>query len=314
MDQRPNLEAISQALQRIQPHIHRTPVLTCGTIDQKVGARLFFKCENFQKSGSFKFRGATHAVLSLDEAQAARGVLTHSSGNYAAALALAARNRGIPAYIVMPSDAPVVKQNAVRDYGGKITFCEPTMSSREATAAKIHKRTGANLIHSFNDFRNICGYGTAALELLEDVPDLEVIMTPTGGGALLSGTLIASKGLKPNIQVIGAEPAGADDAYRSWKAGKRIPLEQANTIADGLRTNLGERTFPIIKDLVDAIALTSEEAIGEAMQLVWERMKIVVEPSAVVPLAVLLEKKVDVTGHRVGIVLSGGNVDTRCLT
>ena len=309
MDQRPNFEAVSQALQDIRGFIHRTPVLTCSTIDRKVGAQLFFKCENFQKTGSFKFRGASHAVLSLDEAQASRGVLTHSSGNYAAALALAARNRGIPAYIVMPSNAPAVKQAAVKNYGGEITFCEPTMSAREEMAAEIHKRTGAHLIHSFNNPRNICGYGTAAFELLEDVPELEVLMTPTGGGGLLSGTLIAAKGLKPDIQVIGAEPAGADDAYRSWKAGKRIPLEQANTIADGLRTSLGEKTFPIIKDLVDAIALTSEEAIMEAMRLVWERMKIVVEPSAVVPLAVLLEKKVDMTGHRVGIILSGGNVD-----
>ena len=309
MDQRPNFEAVSQALQDIRGFIHRTPVLTCSTIDRKVGAQLFFKCENFQKTGSFKFRGASHAVLSLDEAQASRGVLTHSSGNYAAALALAARNRGIPAYIVMPSNAPAVKQAAVKNYGGEITFCEPTMSAREEMAAEIHKRTGAHLIHSFNNPRNICGYGTAAFELLEDVPELEVLMTPTGGGGLLSGTLIAAKGLKPDIQVIGAEPTGADDAYRSWKAGKRIPLEQANTIADGLRTSLGEKTFPIIKDLVDAIALTSEEAIMEAMRLVWERMKIVVEPSAVVPLAVLLEKKVDMTGHRVGIILSGGNVD-----
>ena len=315
MNQRPDLAAIDQALQDIRGFIHRTPVLTCSTIDQKVGAQLFFKCENFQKSGSFKFRGASHAVLSLNASQASRGVLTHSSGNYAAALALAARNRGIPAYIVMPSDAPAVKQEAVKDYGGEITFCEPTMSAREETAAEIHKRTGANLIHTFNDPRNICGYGTAAFELLEDVPELEVILTPTGGGGLLSGTLIAAKGLKPEIQVMGAEPAGADDAYRSWKAGKRILLEQAHTIADGLRTSLGEETFPIIKELVDAIVLTSEEAIMEAMRLVLERMKIVVEPSAVVPLAVLLEQKVNLAGRKVGIILSGGNVDLEaCLS
>ncbi len=309
MDERPTLETIRQAHQHIQGYIHRTPVLTCTTIDQRVGARLFFKCENFQKSGSFKFRGASHAVLLLDEDQAARGVLTHSSGNYAAALALAAHARGIPAYIVMPSNAPAVKKEAVKNYGGEITFCEPTMPAREAMAAEIQQRTGANLIHTFNDDRNISGYGTAALELLEEVPDLDVIMTPTGGGGLLSGTLIAAKGLKPDVQVIGAEPAGADDAYRSWKAGKLIPLERADTIADGLRTSLGERTFPIIKDLVDSIALTSEEAIMEAMWLNLERMKIVVEPSAAVPLAVLLEQAVDVAGRRVGIILSGGNVD-----
>jgi threonine dehydratase len=309
MDQRPNLEAIDHALQNIQGFVHHTPVLTCSTIDQRVGARLFFKCENFQKSGSFKFRGASHAVLSLDESQASRGVLTHSSGNYAAALALAARNRGIPAYIVMPSNAPAVKQAAVEEYGGESTFCEPTMSAREVMVAEVQKRTGAHLIHTFNDPRNICGYGTVAFELLKEVPELEVIMTPTGGGGLLSGTLIAAKGLNPDIQVIGAEPAGADDAYRSWKAGKRILLEEAHTIADGLRTSLGEETFPIIQELVDVIALTSEEAIMEAMRLVLERMKIVVEPSAVVPLAVLLEGKVDLAGEKVGIVLSGGNVD-----
>ena len=309
MDQRPNLETIRQAHERIRPYIHRTPVLTCTTIDQRVGAQLFFKCENFQKSGAFKFRGASHAVLLLDEVQAAQGVLTHSSGNHAGALALAARNRGIPAYIVMPSNAPAVKQAAVQGYGGEIIFCEPTMSARETRAAEVQQRTGATLIHSFNDYRIIAGQGTAAVELLEDAPRLDVMMTPTGGGGLLSGTLIAAKGLKPDIQVIGTEPAGADDAYRSWKAGKLIPLEQANTIADGLRTSLGEKTFPIIKDLVDAIALSSEEAILEAMSLVFERMKIVVEPSAVVPLAALLEQKVDVTGRRVGIILSGGNVD-----
>ena len=309
MDQRPTLEAIRQAHQHIREYIHRTPILTCTTIDERVGARLFFKCENFQKSGAFKFRGACHAVLLLDGDQAAHGVLTHSSGNHAAALALAARTRGIPAYLVMPSNAPAVKQAAVKDYGGRITFCEPTMASREAMTAEVQQRTGARLIHSFNDYRNIAGYGTAALELLEEVPDLDVIITPTGGGGLLSGTLIAAKGLKPDVQVFGAEPAGADDAYRSWRAGKLIPLERANTIADGLRTSLGERTFPILKDLVDGMALTSEGAIMEAMRLHFERMKIVVEPSAAVPLAVLLEQEIDVTGRRVGIILSGGNVD-----
>ncbi len=309
MDERPTLETILQAHHHIRGYIHLTPVLTCTTIDQRVGAQVFFKCENFQKSGSFKFRGASHAVSLLDGDQAARGVLTHSSGNYAAALALAAHNRGIPAYIVMPSNAPAVKKEAVKSYGGEITFCEPTMAAREAMAAEIQQRTGANLIHTFNDYGNISGYGTAALELLEEVPDLDVLITPTGGGGLLSGTLIAAKGLKPDVRVIGAEPAGADDAYRSWRAGKLIPLERANTIADGLRTSLGERTFPIIKDLVDGIALTSEEAIREAMQLHFERMKIVVEPSAAVPLAVILEQEVDVTGLRVGVILSGGNVD-----
>ena len=214
MYQRPDPEAIDQALQHIRESIHRTPVLTCSAIDQKVGAQLFFKCENFQKSGSFKFRGASHAVLSLEESQASRGVLTHSSGNYAAALALAARNRGIPAYIVMPSNAPAVKQAAVKEYGGEITICEPTMSAREERAAEIQKRTGAHLIHTFNNPHNICGYGTAAFELLEEVPELEVILAPTGGGGLLSGTLIAAKGLKPDIQVM----AGASPYHRRWPA------------------------------------------------------------------------------------------------
>ena len=313
MEQPPTLETIRQAERRILPYIHRTPVLTCSAINFRVGAQLFFKCENFQKAGVFKMRGASNAVFSLDPAQAEGGVVTHSSGNHGAALSLAAQNRGISASIVMPSNSPAVKQAAVRAYGGKITFCRPTLEDREKTAHEIELQTGATLIHPYNDFRMIEGHGTALLELLEEISDLDMIMVPTGGGGLLSGTLIAAKGLRKDLQVIGVEPAGADDAYRSWKAGKLVPLGKANTIADCLRTSLGNKTFPIIRELVDAMGLATEKAIIEAMRLVMERMKIVIEPSAAVPLAALLEKQLDVSGRRVGIILSGGNVDLSTL-
>ena len=309
MEQPPTLETIRQAHQRILPYIHHTPVLTCAAIDDRLGAQLFFKCENFQKSGAFKMRGASNAILTLDPALAEHGVVTHSSGNHGAALSLAARNRGIGASIVMPSNASEVKQAAVRHYGGKITFCEPTLEDRETTAGKIQQRTGATLIHPYNNYRMIEGHGTALVELLEEISDLEMILAPTGGGGLLSGTLIAAKGLAEKIQVIGAEPAEADDAYRSWQAGELIPSKATRTIADGLRTSLGDKTFPIIRDLVDAMVLASEPAIIEALSLTMERMKIVIEPSAAVPLAALLEGQLDVAGRRVGIILSGGNVD-----
>ncbi len=309
MEQPPTLGTIRQAHQRIFPYIHRTPVLTCAAINDRLGAQLFFKCENFQKSGAFKMRGASNAVLTLDPAQAEHGVLTHSSGNHGAALSLAARNRGIGASIVMPSNTTAIKQAAVRDYGGRITFCEPTLKDRETTAAAIQQRTGATLIHPYNNYRMIEGHGTALVELLEEISDLEMILAPIGGGGLLSGTLIAAKGLADKIQVIGAEPAEADYAYRSWQAGELIPLKATRTIADGLRTSLGDKTFPIIRDLVDAMVLASEHAIIEALRLVMERMKIVIEPSAAVPLAALLEGQLDVSGLRVGVILSGGNVD-----
>ena len=313
MEQRPTLETIRRAHQRILPYIHHTPVLTCAAIDDRVGAQLFFKCENFQKTGAFKMRGASNAVFTLDPAQAEGGVVTHSSGNHGAALSLAAHNRGVPASIVMPSNASAVKQAAVRAYGGKIAFCEPTLEARETTASEIQQQTGATLIHPYNDYSMIEGHGTALVELLEEISDLEIIMVPTSGGGLLSGTLIAAKSLRRDVQVIGAEPAEADDAYRSWKAGELIPLQATQTIADGLRTSLGDKTFPIINELVDAMVLASEQAIIEAMRLVMERMKIVIEPSAAVPLAALLEEQVDVSGRRVGIILSGGNVDLSAL-
>jgi threonine dehydratase len=309
VNKKPNLQDIRSAHQRIRPYINKTPVLTCSSLDRMVGARLFFKCENFQKVGAFKFRGACNAIFSLSDEEASGGVVTHSSGNHAAAISLAARLRGIPARIVMPSNAPSVKVEAVRGYGGIITFCQPGLTNRESTAERIIKETDATLIHSYNDYRIITGQGTAALELMEEISDLDFLLAPLGGGGLLSGTAIAAKGLNPKIKVIGCEPKNADDAYRSIKAGRILPSENPNTIADGLKTSLGDKTFPIIRDLVDEILLATEEEIVTAMRHIFERMKITAEPSAAVPLAVLLSNQLDVAGMKVGIVLSGGNVD-----
>ena len=305
----PDLSAIRTAAARIRPYAHRTPVMTCASLDTQVGAQLFLKCENLQKVGAFKFRGAANAVFSLSDAEAARGVGAHSSGNHAQALALAAKLRGIPAYIVMPDNAPTVKKAAVAGYGGQITFCAPTLAAREATQAAVVAATGATVVHPYNDVRVIAGQGTATLELLEDVPDLDVILAPVGGGGLLSGTAIAATELSPNIRVIGVEPAGADDAYRSLAAGSIIPSLQPQTIADGLLTSLGDLTFPIIRDRVEQIVTVSEEAIVAAMIFIWERAKLIVEPSAAVPIAALWERRIDLSGLRVGVILSGGNVD-----
>ena len=309
MQHDPDLERIRVAHRRIAPYIHRTPVLTCSAVDEMVGARLFFKCENFQKAGAFKSRGACNAVMSLDEVQASRGVATHSSGNHAAALARAARLRGVPAHIVMPTTAPDVKRAAVRRYGGTITCCAPTLQDREATATQVVERTGATLIHPYDNEHVIAGQGTAALELIEEVDALDLILTPLGGGGLLSGTLIAVKALRPRVLVVGVEPANADDAFLSLQAGRIVPAKPPNSIADGLLTSLGEKTFPIIRDLVDQIALAEEEHIIIALRTVLECMKIVVEPSAVVPLAAILAGNIGVAGKRVGIILSGGNLD-----
>lgn len=309
MDSRPTLIDIRAAHQRIKSHIHQTPVLTCDTLNELIGAKLFFKCENFQKVGAFKFRGASNTVFSLSEKDAEKGVVTHSSGNHAAALSMAARKRGIAAYIVMPSNAPRVKIDAVKNYGGKITFCEPTLASRENTAEKVIEETGATMVHPFNDYRIITGQATAALELVEQINDLDFILAPVGGGGLLSGTAITAKSLNPKIKVIGCEPKNADDAYKSIKAGKIIPSQNPNTIADGLKTSLGDKTFPIIKELVDEIVLVSEEQIVTAMRLIFERMKIIVEPSSAVAFAVLLTKNLNVLKKNVGIIISGGNVD-----
>jgi threonine dehydratase len=309
MDLRPTITDIRQAHQRIVPYIHRTPVLTCHALDEIISARLFFKCENFQKVGAFKFRGACNTLFSLSDNEASRGVVTHSSGNHAAALALAARKRGIIARIVMPSNAPQVKINAVKNYGGVITFCEPTLASRESTAEKVIEQTGAIMIHPFNNYRIIAGQGTAALELLEQVDELDYVLAPVGGGGLLSGTAIAVKSLNPGIKVIGCEPKNADDAYRSVQIGQIVPSENPTTIADGLKTSLGDKTFPIIQQLVDEIVLVTEEQIITAMRYIFERMKIVVEPSSAITLGALIAAKLNVTGTKVGIIISGGNVD-----
>ena len=305
----PTLIDIQHAAERIRPYAHRTPVFTCHSLDARVGAQVFLKCENLQKVGAFKFRGACNAVFSLSAEQARRGVATHSSGNHAQALALAARLRGIPAYIVMPSNAPAVKQAAVAGYGGVITLCEPTLAAREETLAQVVAQTGAEVVHPYNDVRVIAGQGTAALELLADVPDLDVIIAPVGGGGLLSGTALATKALSPATRVIAAEPAGADDAYRSLAAGQIVPSVAPKTIADGLLTSLGTLTFPIIRQHVEQIVIVSEQAIVESMHFVWERAKLVVEPSGATPVAVLWEGKIDLRGLRVGVILSGGNVD-----
>lgn len=300
---------IQQAARRIKPYIHRTPVLTNASLNEKVGAQVYLKCENLQKVGAFKFRGASNAVWSLTDEQAARGVCTHSSGNHAQALARAARMRGIPAYIVMPENAPSVKKDAVAAYGGQITFCAPTLEAREATLRRVYESTGANVVHPYNDERVIAGQGTAALELLEDLPDLDVIITPVGGGGLLSGTAIAATETRAGIRIVAGEPEMADDAYRSMQARTIIPSTNPKTIADGLLTSLGTLTFPIIQQRVEQIVTVSEQGIIDSMKFVWERVKIVIEPSAAVAIAVLWEKKIDLTGLKVGVILSGGNVD-----
>jgi threonine dehydratase len=305
--------AIRAADERIRPHIHRTPVLRSERLNQESGASLFFKCENFQKIGAFKARGATNAVFSLDESAARRGVATHSSGNHGAAVARAAELRGISAHIVMPSNSAKVKIASVESYGAQIVFCEPTEEAREKTCAEVIKKTDATLIHSFENEYVIAGQGTAALELLEDIPDLDVVMCPVGGGGLLSGTAVAAKSMQPKIKVIAVEPANADDAAQSFRAGRRLVTEKKFTIADGLRTNVGEPNFAIIQRYVDDIVTVSEEAIISAMRTIWETMKIVIEPSAAVPYAAILERAIDVNGKRVGIILTGGNVDLDAL-
>jgi threonine dehydratase len=303
------LDDIRKAAQRIQPYIHHTPVLTSESLNAKTDAQVFLKCENMQKVGAFKFRGASNAVLSLTEEEATRGVCTHSSGNHAQALALAARLRGIPAFIVMPDNAPSVKKNAVAGYGGQITFCAPTLEAREATLTRIHERTGANIVHPYNDERVIAGQGTAALELLEELPDLDVVIAPVGGGGLLSGTALVATEMKKGIRVIAGEPELADDAFRSIQSGTILPSISPKTIADGLLTSLGSLTFPIVQQRVEQIVTVSEQGIIDAMKFVWERVKIIIEPSAAVAVGVLWEKQIDLRGLKVGVILSGGNVD-----
>jgi threonine dehydratase len=283
--------------------------MTCAALDGLTGTSLFFKCENFQKVGAFKFRGATNAVMSLSDEDARRGVATHSSGNHAAALALAARNRSITAHVVMPSSAPAVKKAAVAGYGARIVECEPTLEARETTLDAVVADTGAQFIHPYNDPRVVAGAGTAALELLADHPDLDVIMAPVGGGGLMSGTAIAARGLSPEIRIIGAEPELADDAFRSLEAGEIIPSIAPKTICDGLLTSLGPLSFAVLSSHLERIVPVSDPAIIRAMRLIWERMKILIEPSSAVPLGALLEGKIALTGLRVGIIVSGGNVN-----
>jgi len=309
MYQLPTYADIEKAHERIRPYIHHTPVFSSKSINEIVGAELFFKCENLQKVGAFKFRGACNSVFSLTSEEAKNGVCTHSSGNHAAALALAARMRGIPAYIVMPENAPEIKKIAVAGYGAQITFCTPTLEARESTLKKVAAETGATEIHPYNYFNVICGQGTAAKELIEEIGHLDVVMAPVGGGGLLSGTAIATKALIPGAKVVAAEPEGAEDAFRSFYSKTLQPSVAPKTIADGLLTSLGSLTFPIILNEVDQIVTVSEESIVAAMRMIWERMKIIIEPSSAVPLAAILENKVDVKGKKVGIILSGGNVD-----
>jgi threonine dehydratase len=306
------LADIRDAAARIEPHAHRTPVMTCSTLDSWTGRQLFFKCEIFQKVGAFKFRGACNAVMKLSDEVARRGVVTHSSGNHAQALALAARMREIAAHIVMPKNSNPVKIRAVEGYGARVVLCEPNQQSREGTAQRIADDIGATLIPPYNHPDIIAGQGTVALELLEQQPDLDAIIAPIGGGGLFSGICVAARGIKSSIQIFAAEPAGADDAFRSMNTGILQPQDKPNTIADGLLTAMGDLTWPIVRDHVTRIITVNDQQIIQAMRHVWERMKIIIEPSAAVPVAVALSddfKTVPNEVQRVGIVLSGGNVD-----
>ena len=305
----PDLAAIRDAQARIAAHVHRTPVMTCAAIDAEVGASLFFKCEHLQRIGAFKARGACNAVFSLDAASAPRGVVTHSSGNHGAALAYAAQRRGIPAWVVMPENAPAVKQANVRRFGATVRLCAPSVAARESACEEVARQSGATLIHPFDDPRVIAGQGTAALELVEAIDDLDAVIAPCGGGGLLSGTSIAATGVRRGLAVLGAEPANADDAARSFAAGTLQPLAPTTTIADGLRTTLSARTLAAIRAHVRAFGTCSEAAIVRAMRMMFERMKQVVEPSGAVPLACLIERSLDIGGKRVGVIISGGNVD-----
>ena len=300
---------IIQSHLRILPYIHNTPVFTSHIINTISGAELYFKCENFQKMGAFKMRGATNAILQLSSEQKSKGVVTHSSGNFAQALALAAKNLGIKAYIVMPKNAPDVKKNAVIGYGGLITECDPTLEARESTAKKLEEEKGATFVHPFNDFNVVLGNATAGKELLEEYPDLDIIVVPVGGGGLVSGVALSAIAFGNNCKVIGAEPLNVDDAYRSMEANKIMYNKSTDTIADGLKTSLGDITFNIINNHVEKIIRVTEKEIVDAMHLIWERMKIIVEPSSAVALAAVLKSKSAFSNKKVGLMMSGGNVD-----
>lgn len=302
---------IQEATKRIEPFAFKTPVMTSDAIDKLVGAKLFFKCENFQRTGSFKMRGASNAIFSLTDEQAKNGVATHSSGNHAQAVAYAAEQRGIPAYIIMPTNAPKIKIAGVEAHHGQIFFCEPTLEARESTLNQVVEKTGAVFIPPFNDERIIAGQATCAKELIEEVGNLDTVISPVGGGGLLSGTALSTHFLLPNAKTIGAEPALADDAFRSMQSGKIEAVLRTDTIADGLRTSLGEKTFEIISQYVSQVALAKEETIIRAMRMIWEKMKIIIEPSCAVPLAILLDNPqlIESPTQRIGIILTGGNVD-----
>lgn len=305
----PTQSDLKTAHNRIKPFVHKTPVLTSVFFDEVVGATLYLKCENFQKVGTFKYRGATNAILQLSKEQKSKGVIAHSSGNHAQALALAAKTQGIKAHIVMPSNAPKVKSNAVADYGAEITFCEPTLEARENTVAELMERYHYTEIHPFDNNHIIAGQATAALELVKEIPELDIMITPVGGGGLLSGSALVAHYFSSNIKVFGAEPKGADDAKRSFDAGSLIPQTNPNTVADGLLTSLSNRTFRIIQEHVEDIIVVSEIEIKQAMKLVWERMKIIIEPSSAVAIAAVIKNKEQFASKQIGIIISGGNVD-----
>jgi len=321
--QPPSWEAILAAHARISPRIHRTPVLTSSSLNTMTGAQVFFKCENLQKTGSFKIRGASNAILSLTDREAVRGIVTQSSGNHGAAVACAAAWRGVPAWIVMPKNAPAVKAKAIEGYGGKVVFCEPTVTARKATCDRVQAETGAHLVHPYDDDRIIAGQATAAKELLEEIRDLDAVFAPVSGGGLLSGTCLGAKGIRADVRVFGCEPERADDAYRSLTSGTLQSQDSSDTIADGLRASLAPRTFAILRRHVERILLVSEEEIIFAARLVWERMKIIIEPSSTVAIAPLLRpgvvaslnlpKRADGAAPKLGVIFSGGNVDLSSL-
>jgi threonine dehydratase len=305
----PTFDDMLAAHERIKPYIHRTPVLTSSYLNSLVGAEMFFKCENFQKAGAFKVRGASNAVFGLSDEMAKKGVATHSSGNHALSLSYAAGRRGIPCHVVMPRTAPQAKKDAVRGYGGIITECEPSTSSREAVFAEVEARTGAEFVHPYNDPRVIAGQGTCSRELMEQVEGLDAVIAPIGGGGMISGTCLTLSHLAPKVEIFAAEPEQADDAYRSFKAGHIIADDAPNTVADGLKVPLKELTWHFVRNYVTDILTASEQEIIDAMKLTWQRMKIVMEPSCAVPLATILKNKERFAGKRVGVIITGGNVD-----
>ena len=302
-------QLLADSYNRVKPYIHRTPVLTSHMLNDIAGCEIFFKCENFQRMGAFKMRGALNAIMQLSDEQRSKGVITHSSGNFAQALSLAAKELDIKAYIVMPKSAPLVKRSAVAGYGGQIVECEPNIKAREAAVAEIVVEEGCTFIHPSNDLNVILGQGTSAMELLEDISNLDYIFSPVGGGGLVAGTILAAKYYGPGCKVIGGEPANMDDAYRSLKAGEIIEENSGDTIADGLKTHLGDINFPIIKQDIEKITTVAEQEIIDAMRLIWERMKIIIEPSSAVAFAALLKERALCNGRKCGVIFSGGNVD-----